>query len=208
MDAGSRVPGAAMGAHQYPCLTTRMNTTRLFILGSLARGGAMYGHQIRRAAQLDRTELWTDIKQGSLYSALHRMAAEGVIEVVRTEHQGSMPARTVYTITPTGREELAALRDQALRETRLRPDPVDLALQNTQDMSQDELHAVLANRRAAVTAELAAWRHLRETAGPHMTGVEALGFSHTLLRLEAELAWHEECLKALPAIFAGSSEGR
>jgi hypothetical protein len=57
-------------------------------------------------------------------SALHRMAAEGVIEVVRTEHQGS--------------------------------------------------------------------------AGPHMTGVEALGFSHTLLRLEAELAWHEECLKALP----------
>ena len=83
---------------------------------------------------------------------------------------------------------------------------MDLALQNTQDMSQDELHAVLANRRAAITAELAAWRHLRETAGPHMTGVEALGFSHTLLRLEAELAWHEECLKALPAIFAGSSE--
>ncbi len=183
-----------------------MNTTRLFILGSLARGGAMYGHQIRRAAQLDRTELWTDIKQGSLYSALHRMAAEGVIEVVRTEHHGSMPARTVYTITPTGREELAALRDQALRETRLRPDPVDLALQNTQDMSQDELHAVLANRRAAITAELASWRHLRETAGPHVTGVEALGFSHTLLRLEAELAWHEEGLKALPVIFAGSSE--
>jgi DNA-binding PadR family transcriptional regulator len=183
-----------------------MNTTRLFVLGSLARGGAMYGHQIRRAAQLDRTELWTDIKQGSLYSALHRMAAEGVIEVVRTEHQGSMPARTVYTITPTGREELAALREQALRETRLRPDPVDLALQNAQDMSQDELHAVLENRRAAVTAELASWRHLRETAGPHLTGVEALGFSHTLLRLEAELAWHEECLKTLPAIFAGNSE--
>jgi DNA-binding PadR family transcriptional regulator len=166
----------------------------------------MYGHQIRRAAQLDRTELWTDVKQGSLYSALHRMAAEGVIEVVRTEHQGSMPARTVYTITPAGRDELAALRDQALRETRLRPDPVDLALQNTQDMSEGELHAVLENRRAAITAELASWRHLRETAGPHMTGVEALGFSHTLLRLEAELAWHEESLKALPAIFAGSGE--
>jgi len=134
------------------------------------------------------------------------MAAEGVIEVVRTEHQGSMPARTVYTITPTGQEELAALRDQALRGTRLRPDPVDLALQNTQDMTEDELHAVLENRRAAISADLASWRRLRETAGPHLTGVEALGFSHTLLRLEAELAWHEECLKALPAIFAGSSE--
>jgi DNA-binding PadR family transcriptional regulator len=181
-----------------------VNSTRLFILGSLARGGAMYGHQIRRAAQLDRTELWTDIKQGSLYSALHRMAAEGVIEVVRTEQQGSVPARTVYTITPAGRDELTALRDQALRETGLRPDPVDLALQNAQDMSEAELQVVLANRRAAIAAELASWRHLRETAGPHITGVEALGFSHTLLRLEAELAWHVESLNALPAIFAGN----
>jgi len=158
----------------------------------------MYGHQIRRTAQTDRTELWTDIKQGSLYSALHRMAAEGVIEVVRTENEGGLPARTVYAITPAGREELTALRDEALRQTKLRPDPVDLALQNAQDMSAHELRVVLENRRAAVAADLAAWRHLRETAEPHMTGIESLGFSHTLLRLEAELAWHEECLKMLP----------
>ena len=158
----------------------------------------MYGHQIRRTAQTDRTELWTDIKQGSLYSALHRMAAEGVIEVVRTENEGGLPARTVYAITPAGREELTALRDEALRQTKLRPDPVDLALQNAQDMSGQELRVVLGNRRAAVAADLAAWRHLRETAEPHMTGIESLGFSHTLLRLEAELAWHEECLKMLP----------
>jgi DNA-binding PadR family transcriptional regulator len=179
-----------------------MNSTRLFILGSLARGGPMYGHQIRRAAQLDRTELWTDIKQGSLYGALHRMAAEGAIEVVRTEQTGNMPARTVYTITPAGREELVALRDQALRDTRLRPDPVDLALQNAQDMSQDELRTVLEDRRAAIAAALTSWKHLRETAEPHLTDIESLGFAHTLLRLEAELAWHEQSLKALPTIYA------
>ncbi|MBO0805123.1 MAG: PadR family transcriptional regulator [Nocardiopsaceae bacterium] len=184
-----------------------MNSTRLFILGSLARGGDMYGHQIRRAAQVDRTELWTDIKQGSLYSALHRMTAEGVIAIVRTEREGNLPARTIYTITPAGREELAALRDEALRQIRLRPDPVDLALQNAQDMPEDELRAVLDNRRAALAAELASWRHLRDTAGPHLTGIEALGFSHTLLRLEAEVTWHEECLKALPAIFAAPDTG-
>jgi DNA-binding PadR family transcriptional regulator len=182
-----------------------MNSTRLFILGALARGGPMYGHQIRRAAQLDRTELWTDIKQGSLYGALHRMAAEGVIEVVRTEQEGSMPARTVYAITPPGRLELTAIRDEALRNTRLRPDPVDLALQNAQDMSENDLRAVLENRRAAITAELASWRHLREAAAPHLTGVESMGFGHTLLRLEAELAWHEEALKALPGIFASGN---
>jgi DNA-binding PadR family transcriptional regulator len=175
-----------------------MNSTRLFVLGALARGGPMYGHQIRRAAQVDRTELWTDIKQGSLYGALHRMAAEGVIEVIRTEQQGKMPARTVYAITPAGHEELAAIRDEALRDTRLRPDPVDLALQNAQDMSEAQLRAVLEDRRAAIAAQLASFRHLHDTAEPHLAGIESLGFSHTLLRLEAELAWHDESLKALP----------
>ncbi len=183
-----------------------MNSTRLFILGALARGGAMYGHQIRRTAQLDRTELWTDIKQGSLYGGLHRMAAEGVIEVVRTEQAGNMPARTVYAITPAGRQELVAIRDQALRQTGLRPDPVDLALQNAHDMSEEELRAILENRRAAIAAELASWRHLREAAAPHLTGIESMGFTHTLLRLEAELAWHEEALKMLPAVFATGAD--
>jgi DNA-binding PadR family transcriptional regulator len=178
-----------------------MNSTRLFVLGALARGGPMYGHQIRRAAQLDRTELWTDIKQGSLYGALHRMAAEGAIEIVRTEQQGSLPARTVYAITPAGRQELTAIRDQALRDTRLRPDPVDLALQNAQGMPENELRAALEDRRAAIAAGLASFRHLHETAAPHLTPIESLGFSHTLIRLEAELAWHDEALKALPAVF-------
>jgi hypothetical protein len=64
-------------------------------------------------------------------------------------------------------------------------------------MSEQELRVVLENRRAAIAAELAAWRNLRDTAEPHLTGIESLGFSHTLHRLEAELAWHEECLKML-----------
>jgi DNA-binding PadR family transcriptional regulator len=85
-----------------------MNSTRLFILGSLTRRGPMHGHQIRRAAQVDRTELWADVKPGSLYGALHRMAAEGVIEAVRTEREGNLPARTIYAITEEGLGELSA----------------------------------------------------------------------------------------------------
>jgi DNA-binding PadR family transcriptional regulator len=179
-----------------------MNSTRLFILGALARGGPMYGHQIRREAQLDRTELWTDIKQGSLYGALHRMAAEGVIEVVRTEQEGNLPARTVYAITDTGQEERIALRDRVLRDPHLRPDPVDLALTGVEDMPEEELRTVLENRRATVAAELARWRHLRDTAEPHLSGIESMGFRHTLMRIETELAWHDEFLDALPALYA------
>ena len=179
-----------------------MSSVRLFILGALARGGPMHGHQIRRDAQTDRTELWTDVKVGSLYGALNRMAAEGVIEVVRTERAGNLPARTVYAITQAGQQELSALRDGALRDTRLRPDPVDLALQYSQDMPAEELLAAIEDRRAALDTELRSWRHLLESATPYLTGVEPLGFQHRLIRLQAELAWHDLVLQELPKLLA------
>ena len=52
-----------------------MSTTRLFILGALSRLGPMHGHQIRREAQISRTESWSNVKPGSLYGALQRMEA-------------------------------------------------------------------------------------------------------------------------------------
>jgi len=48
-----------------------------------------------------RTDLWTDIKPGSLYNVLHRMEKEGFVEVVRIEREGNPPERTVYGITAT-----------------------------------------------------------------------------------------------------------
>jgi DNA-binding PadR family transcriptional regulator len=169
----------------------------LFILGALARGGPMHGHQIRRAAQVDRTELWADVKPGSLYGALRRMAAEGVIEALRTEREGNLPERTVYAITDEGRGELSALRHAILRDTRLRPDPVDLALQSVDDIPEAELRGLVEDRRAALAGELASWQRLYQHAAPYLKGLEPLGFDHMILRLEAELTWHDRLLEQL-----------
>ena len=53
-----------------------------------------------------------------------------------------------------------------------------------------------------IAAELARWQHLRETAQPHLSGLESMGFRHMSLRIEVELAWHDE----FPKVFgqAGS----
>jgi DNA-binding PadR family transcriptional regulator len=181
-------------------LTTPMNSTRLFVLGSLAKRGPMHGHQIRRTAQTDRTELWTDIKPGSLYGALHRMADEGLIAPLKTEQQGNLPARTIYEITDTGREELDAHRDEALRTTRLPNDPVDLALNYIEDMSEDTVRAILTNRRQAYSARVIEWQHLLQRVEQYLTKLERMGFRHQILRLEAEIAWHDELLAQLPEL--------
>jgi DNA-binding PadR family transcriptional regulator len=179
-----------------------VNSTRLFALSALARGGPMHGYQIRRAAKVDRTELWTDVKPGSLYGALHRMAGEGLVEVVRTEREGNPPERTVYAITTAGRAELTAQRDAALRDVRLRPDPVDLALQYTPDLAEEELTAAIAARRGLLAAQLALLEQERQTAAPHLTGLEPVTFDHSLVRLRAELAWHDALLEQLPKLLS------
>jgi DNA-binding PadR family transcriptional regulator len=179
-----------------------MNSTRLFALSALARGGPAHGYQIRRAARLDRTELWTDVKPGSLYNALHRMEAEGLVAVVRTEREGNPPERTVYTITTQGRQELIAHRDAALRDVRLHPDPVDLALQYTPDLAEEELAAAISARREGLAAQLLMLEQEFQTAEPHLVGIEPMTFEHSLVRLRAELAWHDLLLARLPKLLA------
>src|SRR5580692_2860104 len=167
-----------------------MNPTRLFVLGALAKHGPMYGHQLRRNARIDRADLWSDVRPGSLYSALHRLAAEGLIEPLRTEQPGSLPARTVYAITSEGLRELKALRGEALTEVGLRPDPVDLALAMSNDLDEDTLRGYVADRISALSAQAAQFDHEADRAWPERTVAGELVAEHTRLRLEAELTWH------------------
>jgi DNA-binding PadR family transcriptional regulator len=167
-----------------------MNPTRLFVLGALARHGPMYGHQIRRHARMDRADLWSEVRPGSLYGALHRLAAEGLIEPVRTEQSGNLPARTVYAITAEGQRELRALRAEALSEVGLRPDPVDLALVMSADLDEDVLRGYVEDRIRALDSQLASYAHQGERAWPDQTVADDLVVEHARLRIEAERAWH------------------
>lgn len=157
----------------------------------------MHGHKIRAAAQIDRVELWADIKPGSLYGALRRMADEGVVEVVRTEQEGNLPARTVYGITGKGRAELVSVIRSVLSDTRFRPDPIQLVLLHHGEITPDELRTAARQRRDSYAAQLGFWRNLRVEADPYLSRLEAVAFDHTLMRLETEVAWHDRLLAEL-----------
>ena len=167
-----------------------MNPTRLFILGALAKHGPMYGHQLRRDARIDRTRQWSDVQPGSLYSALHRLAAEGLIEPLRTEQDGQLPARTVYGITGEGQRELLVLRAEAFRAVRVQPDPVDLALAMSAELAADTLRGYLDDRLRSLSAQAAQLERQRERAWPDQTVADDLVVEHARLRIQAELDWH------------------
>jgi DNA-binding PadR family transcriptional regulator len=164
----------------------------------------MYGHQLRRDARVDRAELWSDVRPGSLYGALHRMEAEGLIEPLRTEQSGNWPARTVYAITGEGRRELKALRAEALTQVGLRPDPVDLALAMSGDIDEDTLRGYIEDRVGALKAQAAQFDHHADRTWPDQTVADDLVVEHARLRIAAEVAWHELVLDRLGKLTAGS----
>ena len=182
-----------------------MNPTRLFVLGALARHGPMYGHQLRRDARLDRTQMWSQVRPGSLYGALHRLAAEGLIEPLRTEQQGQLPARTVYGITAEGQRELRALRAEALQEVGLQPDPVDLGLAMSGELDEETLRGYFDDRVRALTVQAALFEHQRERSWPDQTIADDLVVEHARLRIEAELSWHRLVLDQIGKLTAASA---
>ncbi|HEU0164561.1 MAG TPA: hypothetical protein VFQ54_05905, partial [Thermomicrobiales bacterium] len=121
----------------------------------------------------------------------------------RTEQEGNRPERTVYQITDKGRTEMISLRDAILRDARLKPDPIDLAIQFLRDeLTVEEATMDLAIRKHALQDQLASWKVAQVDAAPHINDMERMVFVHAIRRLELELAWHEELLERLPELIA------
>ena len=184
-----------------------MSAIRLFILGTLAASGPLHGHQIRQQAQADRTDRYTDIQVGSLYGALKRMAREGLVREVRTERVGNRPERTVYEITPEGRQALSVIREDVLHKVSLPHDPFDLALKQARDMAEEDLGQTVADRLAMLRAQELSWRHQAERADPYLNEAERMITRHAIDRVAAEVRWHEELLDRIPKIAADFREG-
>ncbi len=196
-----------MLSHDYSCMTNHVSSIRLFILGTLSASGPLHGHQIRQQAQSDRTEIWTDIKVGSVYGGLKRLANEGLIREVRTEKVGNRPERTIYEITAEGRRALAAVRHAALRELDRYHDPFDLALTQSRDLAEEDLAKIVENRIGGLRVQLASLRHHAEIDDPYLNEAERMVGRHLIARTEADLGWHAELAERLPKVAADFANG-
>lgn len=154
----------------------------------------MHGHQLRRDAHVDRAELWSQVKPGSLYGALHGLEGEGLIRPLRTERDGARPPRTVYEITEEGESEFRTLRDAAFAEFELKPDPVDLALAVSADLDREVLRGYIADRIAVLTARDLLFDHQLDRRWHDQSVADDLVVSHAKMRIQAELLWHREVL--------------
>lgn len=95
-------------------------------------------------------------------------------------------------------------RAEALREVRLQPDPVDLALAMSRDLDPTILRGYLEDRVRTLSARAAQFDHQRDRLWPGQTVADDLVVEHARLRIRAELDWHELVLDQLGKLTADS----
>jgi DNA-binding PadR family transcriptional regulator len=182
-----------------------VSSIRLFILDALATNGPMHGHQLRLLAEKEHVQEWTDITVGALYGAMKRLAAEDLIEELRAEREGAYPERQVFAITDSGRISLGVIRQDALREIVIKPDPFDLAMSRLDPTKLDTLDGLLGARLGRLRAQLDNYIAHTASIEQYLSVGESIVMQHMTERLRAEIRWHEQLHKHLPEIIADES---
>jgi DNA-binding PadR family transcriptional regulator len=171
-----------------------MSTTRLLILGLISWMQPVHGYDVRRELLSWRADQWARIHPGSIYHALKKMTAEGLLAEVATERVNARPARTTYEVTPRGLEEFDGLLRQHWWERHEPTDPFQAALAFLPALPPAEAVAALRNRASALrgSAEFfrigisGGWATVRKPI--HVTWQ----FERTIAVNEAEAAWCDQ----------------
>ncbi|RFA11707.1 hypothetical protein B7R22_18235 [Subtercola boreus] len=179
-----------------------MSSIRLFILGSLAERGPMHGHGLLLLAEEEHIDEWTDFTSSAVYGAIKRLTTDGLIEEFRTEKHGNYPERLVYQISEAGNASLHKLRQEALTEIVIRPDPLDLALARLDPDHLDDLFALVRERLGRLSYTLSTTQEHAVDIREHLSLAESWAMSHRISRWRSEVEWHEGLLGALPDIVA------
>jgi DNA-binding PadR family transcriptional regulator len=162
----------------------------------------MSGYEVQRILQLNRTDLWAGILSGSIYHALKKLEAEGLVTLSLMEQSGNR-TRAIYAITEQGQAEYLAL----LREAWRSPSPhfpagLYAALSFADDLLRDEALALLDAHIAALEDQLAVWnageREKSALAGPLPSYVGAI-FDNGREHMQIDLRFLRRLRESLPS---------
>ncbi|QWF81956.1 PadR family transcriptional regulator [Amycolatopsis sp. CA-230715] len=93
-----------------------MSATRLLVLGVVRMHGSAHGYQVRRELLTWSADKWANVKPGSIYHALKKLAKEGLLAEVAVEPGDAGPDRLAYRLTDDGETEFQVLLTRALSD--------------------------------------------------------------------------------------------
>jgi DNA-binding PadR family transcriptional regulator len=174
-------------------------SVRLVLLG-LLQDRPLYGYEIKQIIEEHMGD-WTSIAFGSIYFALDKLADEGFVEKVATEQHGNRPSRSVYQVTPAGRDEFLRLLRETWQTVQRDYYDIDICLFFLDRLSLDEVRGYLEARLARMEKSLG-YLFTHETEqfqDPRVPPQARAIFNHTRAHLKSEVEWTRELLASLAA---------
>jgi DNA-binding PadR family transcriptional regulator len=187
-----------------------MSSTRLLILGVVRALQPVHGYEVRRELVSWHAETWANVAYGSIYHALSKMCAEGLLEEAATERQGNRPTRTSYRITASGEAEFQRLLRAAWWTTQPTVDPFYAAISFLHCLNRTEAAAALRHRAAELDEELR--RHVTSRRSPQAADIPRHMLERWALveeRLRVEIGWCANLAERIEAgelYFAGEEQ--
>jgi DNA-binding PadR family transcriptional regulator len=173
-----------------------MSATRLLVLGAIRTMQPVHGYEVRRELVSWRVEATTNVKPGSIYSAIRTLEKDGCIAVHAHEDGDARPDRTTYVLTGEGEKEFQLLLRDAWWTVTPPKDPLVPALSMMQFMPRDELVRALQARINALEGELEAMAFGRAAIKDGATGADGEVPEHVRelydlasARAKGELQW-------------------
>ena len=193
-----------------------MSATRLLVLGVIRIQQPVHGYDVRRELLTWRLEDNTNVKPGSIYSAIRTLERDGCIAVHSRESDESRPERTSYVLTEEGEKEFQLLLRQSWWRFDLPAEPLIPGLSMMLFLSRDELIGALQSRIDALAGHLKGLAFTRETIRDGATGAEGAIPEHVreiidfmTARSKSELDWTRALLRRLSAgTYTFSDEGQ
>jgi len=128
-----------------------VSSVRLLVLGAILKRGTSYGYAVLGDIASWVAEAWTNVKPGSVYHALEKLEAQGMLAAVASD-QGVKPgpARREYTVTEKGEAEFMELLEQALVSFDIQQFSAGIAFMHM--LTREKLQALLEKRIGALEA--------------------------------------------------------
>lgn len=138
---------------------------------ALLSDGPGYGYQLKRAFEDSVGPQWGPLNIGHLYQVLDRLSRDGLVTSTRVE-QEARPDRTVYAITPGGRDELTEWLDSlSARTSGFRDDFFLKVMAAAHTRDPQVVRSVIARQRAFLMRELHNLEQLRQEPADLVVGL-------------------------------------
>lgn len=181
-----------------------MSATRLLVLGAIRVMQPVHGYDVRRELLTWRIEELTNVKPGSIYSAIRTLEKDGCVAVHTRESEESRPERTTYVLTGEGEKEFQLRLRESWWTVTSATEPLIPALCLMLFLPREELIGALQARLGVLAGQLESTGFTRRSIRDGATGADGEIPEHVreildyvAAKVRAEIDWTRRFQKRL-----------